>query len=147
MKYKFAKDAGQELIQRFVEGLSGTVLPKKAVLVPVPMHKEREKWRGFNHALELGKLLCQQTGWEIKGDVLFKQRKTTPQTELRGTERKKNLRGVFDVGNKAKEEFLGKTVVIFDDVWTTGSTLKECTKVLKRNGAGIVWGLTLARTR
>lgn len=147
LKYQFAFDIVQELGQHLLMALQADFnpLPKQALLVPIPIYKDRENWRGFNQAKEIGKILADALGWELTPDLLTKMVRTQPQTELARKERLKNLRGVFSLNPHYPLPINHQSLILFDDVWTTGSTLKEATKSLKRRGFNEVWGLTLAR--
>ncbi len=139
LKYKFITDLAEELI-----GLVPKQKLQARVLIPVPLHSRRQRWRGFNQAELLGKMLAERYGGEMKADILERHKHTKPQVDLKGKERKKNIQGAFRIRSKAKFEKQAK-FLIFDDVWTTGSTMRECGQVLKRGGAKEAWGLTLAR--
>jgi competence protein ComFC len=112
------------------------------LLIPVPLHTQRLRERGFNQALLLVKELSRRTGIPYRKTILQKKKPTIPQVNLSGTEREKGLRGAFQV--IGKEELLGKSVLLVDDVYTTGATVNECSKVLLRGGAERVNVLTLA---
>jgi ComF family protein len=112
------------------------------LLIPAPLHPQRLKERGFNQALLLVKELSRRTGIPYRKTILQKKKPTIPQVNLSGTEREKGLRGAFQV--IGKEELLGKSVLLVDDVYTTGATVNECSKVLLRGGAERVNVLTLA---
>lgn len=113
------------------------------VVLPVPLHPKRLRWRGFNQAL----LLAREVGrrWKVPVDpfVLLRVRETQPQTQLAETERRKNVRGAFSVA--AGKTVERKTVLLIDDVYTSGATVNECSRTLRRAGAGEVYVLTLAR--
>ncbi|KKQ24927.1 MAG: ComF family protein [Candidatus Woesebacteria bacterium GW2011_GWA1_37_8] len=148
LKYRFAQETASELAKYCSDFLKAniTALPKDAILVPVPLHKSRENWRGFNQSEEIGKLVASQMKWKFIPDFVLRKVKTTPQTELSEKERKQNLRTAFVFNQKHLPLIAsGLSLIIFDDVATTGSTLKEVGKVLKRNGFKNVWGLTVAR--
>ncbi len=115
---------------------------KKSVIVPIPLHKSKERRRGFNQSVLIGKHLAKKIGCEINADLLIKIKSVKSQTELNKEERFRNVKGVFVLNPKYSK--LDANYIVFDDVWTTGSTLKEACKVLKRNGAETVWGLTIA---
>lgn len=125
--------------------LSGWRLPKKLrkiALVPVPLHRLRENWRGFNQA----ELIAKQVGknrWLVNG--LARIRATGQQARMvnRGM-RAENIKGAFGLRQEG-ERLFGKRVVLIDDVFTSGVTMRECAKVLKKAGARQVWGLVLAR--
>jgi ComF family protein len=113
------------------------------LLIPVPLHPHRLRGRGFNQALLLVKELSRQTGIPYRKRVLQKIKLTIPQVNLSGIERKKEVRGSFHI--IGKEELKGKTILLVDDVYTTGATVNECSKVLVAAGAERVDVLTLAR--
>ncbi len=112
------------------------------VVVPVPLHPKRQKWRGFNQSALLGKMLSQKLGMEY-AEALKRTRYTKPQVGIKAWERKQNMHNAFAPNLKFKIENL--KFLLVDDVWTTGSTLKECAYVLKKGGAQKVWAITLAR--
>lgn len=145
LKYKFAYEIAKELSSYAASLLLKMNFERRAVLVPVPIHRLRENWRGFNQAGELGKLIAENLDWKFSPDLLVRKGLSRPQTGLKGVERQKNIRGVFVVNPHYSSFIIHNSFILFDDVWTTGSTLKEAAKVLKRNGAIWVWGLTIAR--
>jgi competence protein ComFC len=111
-------------------------------LIPVPLHHVRFREREFNQAEELARLLTQHSGIPTL-DALKRVRYTTTQTELSREERMENLRGAFKVRHTA--EVKGRDLVLVDDVFTTGSTVEECSRVLRRAGAASVRVITIAR--
>lgn len=123
-------------------------LKEKPIIVPVPLHQKRQAWRGFNQSALIGKFFSQKLNLICIDDFLLRTRNTTPQVELKGRERKINIKGAFQI-NKIYWPIVNKRksikVFLVDDVWTTGSTIKECTKVLKSKGIEKVWALTLTR--
>jgi ComF family protein len=114
------------------------------VIMPVPLHPRRLRSRGFNQSLLLARCVALKTGAELDFLSLRRTKFTKPQTELSSEERKKNVRKAFEV---LKPGLVKKrTILLVDDVATTGSTLNECAKALKRAGADSVLCLVLART-
>ena len=113
-------------------------------LIPVPLHTQRLRGRGFNQALLLVKELSRRSGIPYRKTILQKKKPTVPQVNLSGAEREKGLRGAFHV--VGMEELEGKWVLLVDDVYTTGATVNECSKVLLRGGAKRVDVLTLVHT-
>ncbi len=111
-------------------------------IVAVPLHWKRENWRGFNQSELLGQSLSKKLGLDYL-DYLKRTRQTKPQVGLKSQQRKENVKGAFILATNQKLQT--KNLILIDDVWTTGSTLKECSKVLKKGGAKKVWALTLAR--
>jgi ComF family protein len=112
------------------------------LLLPVPLHARRLRERGFNQALLLIKELSRQIGIPYGKTILQKRKPTIPQVNLSGAEREKGVRGAFHV--IGKKELEGKSILLVDDVYTTGATVNECSKVLLRGGAERVDVLTLA---
>lgn len=112
-------------------------------LVPVPLHKSRIRERGYNQSALLATELEKLSGLPVILNSLVKHEKSIPQARSANVEeRKKNVSGVFSVGD---ERLAGKSVILIDDVATSGATLDACAGVLKEAGALSVWGLTLAR--
>lgn len=113
------------------------------VLVPVPLHRRRLRQREFDQALALARYLSHQVHIPCQSDILMRQRHTESQVGLNRTERDQNVRGAFDV--RQPQSIQGKTVLLIDDVYTTGATVKECARVLRQAGAEWVGVYTLAR--
>lgn len=113
------------------------------VVIPVPLYWWRENSRGFNQSSLIGQILSEKLGL-VYCDGLKRIRYTKPQVKLRGQERHQNLKGAFELNSNCK--LLPVTcVLLIDDVWTTGSTMRECCYILKRAGAKKVWAITLAK--
>ena len=112
------------------------------VIVPVPLHPARQRERGFNQARLLAELLSAQTLIPSK-PILERIRYTTTQTALDRSERMENLHNAFRLRKNA--DVRGLRVLLVDDVLTTGSTLSECARVLKRANAFSVHAATAAR--
>lgn len=144
LKYKYALEISEELSEIVVNELKKEGKWPKAILVPVPLHKKREKWRGFNQTEEIGKIIAKKMGWKYAPDLVIRKTFKKPQVELGKGERKKNVKGVFEVKKKEKIDE-NASYIIFDDVLTTGSTLKEIEKVLRKAGARHVFKLTVAK--
>jgi ComF family protein len=112
------------------------------LVVPVPLHPRRLKARGFNQALLLAQAFPEAT---LGREVLVRLRHTIPQVGLNPKERRDNVRGAFAVAHP--ELVKDKTVLLLDDLYTTGATAQECARVLRRAGAREVNVLTVARVR
>ena len=112
------------------------------IIVPVPLHPARERERGFNQAALLAELVAEKMSVEIK-PVLERVRFTTTQTAFDRDERMENLHNAFRLRKKADVRHL--RVLLIDDVLTTGSTLSECARVLRRAGAVSIHAATAAR--
>jgi ComF family protein len=114
------------------------------IVVPVPLHEARERWRGFNQSLALARPVALSIGRPMRPDVLIRHRHTRPQIDLTPAQRRGNVRGAFAV--TLPEAVAGRAVLLIDDVFTTGNTLSECARALKRAGATRVACLTLSRS-
>ena len=114
-------------------------------VVPVPSSGKRIAQRGYDVPRLLAGYMARHTGLALCTGLLKKVRDTVPQTELSGAERRKNLKGAFEV--TAQKEVFGKKFLLVDDVFTTGATLAECAKTLKAAGAERVYAVTAAVTR
>lgn len=112
------------------------------LLLPVPLHPRRLKARGFNQALLLARAFPDKP---VGLAVLTRVRYTRPQMELKPRERRENVKGAFAVAQPV--EVKGKNILLVDDLFTTGSTVRECAKVLRRAGAARVEVLTVARVK
>jgi ComF family protein len=113
------------------------------VMVPVPLHIRRLRERGFNQALLLVRELSKRTGIPYEERALKKIKDTPVQIALKKRERRKNLKGAFQV--KDQGAIQGKAVLLVDDVYTTGATVNECSRALLQAGAERVAVLTVAR--
>jgi len=112
------------------------------IITFVPLHWHRQAQRGYNQAEILAQKIGENLDIEVC-DLLVKKQSTRRQAELTGSNRRKNLSGVFKT--KTNIDIKNKKIIIVDDVTTTGSTLNECAAVLKHAGAKEVWGLVVAR--
>ncbi len=115
---------------------------KDWLVVPVPLHWSRQNWRGFNQAVLLGKIFAQKLGLNYE-EALKRMKSTKPQVGQDAYKRRQNIKGAFAL--TTNYELKTKNLLLIDDVWTTGATLKECCFILKKDGAKSVWALTLAR--
>jgi len=132
----------------FISGKNTNEIWDNGILIPVPLDKKKIKIRGYNQSKELAKELSKILKIPVVPDVLVKIKTTASQMELNGQEREKNLQGAFSIKNCSTpdvEQFSGKKVFLVDDVYTTGSTMEECAKILKLAGAKSVWGIVIAR--
>ena len=118
-----------------------TVISADAILVPIPLGRERERERGFNQAALLGERVARAMGVSLRARWLARTRATAPQTALNAMERHDNVRGAFVASSSAA----GADVVLVDDVLTTGATAAECARALRAAGARSVGVLTVAR--
>lgn len=141
-RFKFGGDlaAGRTLSLLWIASPTPRALPQ--AIVPVPLHRSRLRRRGYNQALELAKPLARHLRIPLLRDALLRTRATGAQTELSAVERRRNVRGAFVA---IFQDPVPQHVAVLDDVFTTGATLAECTRVLKRAGVQRVDAWALAR--
>lgn len=152
-QYKYTpyiSDLRDEIGQLMSESLEQSELfhfirQQSPIVIPVPLHRRRLKRRGYNHASLLCSYVAQYFHLEMIDDLVIRTRDTKPQFKLSKSERSSNVQDAFELHNLYRGKIRGKTIVVVDDIATTRSTLREISKVLKRNGAKSVWGLVFAR--
>jgi len=112
-------------------------------VVPVPLHRVRQRERGFNQADKLARCLTERFSDLTVRNGLLRIRETPQQTRLSGAERRRNIKGAFALAQEI--DCRGKTILLVDDVITTGATAEECARTLRRGGAKVVDVLAVAR--
>lgn len=127
-KREFLDFYAEVMVHRFSHILKNW---KPDVLVPIPVHPSRRRRRGFNQAEELARRLSCLLDIPIETRLLVRRRKTAPQRELNPQQRLANLQQAFAVNPKCP---VPRTVILIDDIYTTGSTMEACTRVLKAAG-------------
>lgn len=144
-KYQ-GKGYGLSSFRALLEGLpEPPISTPPDLILPVPLHDRKLRRRGFNQAAILARAFFPKTRRLIRTDLLRREIDTAPQTSLSGKARRQNLKNAFAIWES--EEIRGKNLVLVDDVFTTGTTVNECARVLKKAGASRVEVLTLARVR
>ncbi len=141
-----ARELGLLAAESFSDPRLTPALAGKWPLVPVPLHRQRYQHRTFNQAAEIARALSATTGLAVLG-ALARIRATEHQTSLTRTQRLENLRGAFRVTRSGAREIAAGLpgVVLVDDVLTTGSTVDECAKTLRRAGVPRVFIVTVMR--
>lgn len=114
------------------------------LILPVPLHRSRLFKRQFNQAADLGKVIAQQAQVDFHPLVLVRAKKTRPQVGLTAKQRRKNISGAFELTEEGQRLVAGRQIVLVDDVYTTGSTVEACSRVLLRHRAASVDILTFA---
>jgi competence protein ComFC len=150
IKYGFRYAVSDRLVEAVLEVMQARekeftefskVLLSKPVVVAVPLYWARRNWRGFNQAQAISKIL--EKKWSLtSAEILVRAKLRERQAKLDKKGRLSNVKGIFrmDSGQIAPEK-----VVLVDDVWTTGATMKECARVLKKAGVREIWAVALAR--
>jgi len=145
-KYHFAKELAEPLSRFLIKKLKQypSLFKTKPVVIPVPLHPKRLRWRGFNQV----ELLAQKLSWKfdlpLNKNCLIRIKHSTPQVDLKNhLERKNALKNAFSL--KEKINLKQKNIILIDDVWTTGATLTECAKILRKLKPKEIWGVVLAK--
>lgn len=142
----FAAELGLLARESFADPRLAPALDGKWPLVPVPLHRKRLRHRHFNQAAEIALALAKHTGLPVL-NALLRTRQTETQTLLNRRQRMENLRGAFALSRSGKRRASEKPegAVLIDDVLTTGSTVNECARTLRRAGFGKVFVVTVMR--
>ncbi|KAF0134209.1 MAG: ComFC [Candidatus Saganbacteria bacterium] len=146
LKFKFKNKTGlaEPLGAFMVKYLSQNLdMNKVDFIVPVPLHSKKFLERGFNQSELLSHAISKHYNLPTVSGLLFRVKETNPQFELPRNERIKNVKGAFEV--RGANLLRDRNILLVDDIYTTGSTVSECTKILKTNGAKNVHVLTLSR--
>lgn len=118
-------------------------IKKFDIIIPVPIHKKRKKKRGYNQSELIAKVISQKLDIQLQLNVLYKIRNNLPQSTLNQAERKYNAKNVYILKNKELIE--NKNILIFDDIYTTGNTVNECSKIIKGAQVNNIGVLTIAK--
>ncbi len=129
----------------WLKNAAGGMLENADVLVPVPLHRWRLLKRRYNQAAVMAWAFGRYTDKAVIPDALLRVRSTPSQGHLKAKERADNVKKAFTVNERHKSKLAGKSVILIDDVYTTGATVNECTKALLKAGVKDVHVLTLAR--
>jgi len=152
-KYRFIDALHVPLGKMLIRAIENSTMPLPDLIIPIPLHPRRLRWRGFNQAALLARYLAENLtpGFPLPvlEKVLIRRRYTNPQMQLKNhTHRKKNIRGAFAIeasSRRLRKSLRNKNVWLIDDVTTTGATLFECAETLKKAGVRSVFGIVLAR--
>ena len=151
LKYEHVRPAANVLgrmLAEVIARLAPEFGEQAAMVIPVPLHQRKYHERGFNQAEVIAEaaLKLKPSGLDLRlaTGVLKRTRATLSQTGLSSHQRRENMRGAFEVERSA--EIAGKPILLVDDVFTTGTTISECARVLQRAGATRIWVATVART-
>jgi ComF family protein len=151
LKYEQVQPAANVLgrmLAEAIEALAPAFGDAPVTMLPVPLHRGKRRQRGFNQTELIAraalKLKPAQGRLILNADLLVRQRPTQSQIGLTRHQRRENMRGAFAVPQPA--EIKGREILLVDDVFTTGTTVSECARILRRHGASKVWVATVART-
>lgn len=146
LKYKFQEKT--YLYKIFLKNLKNNkkiylFLKKYDIIIPVPISKKREKQRGYNQSSLLAKEISKDFNIKYNEKILMKDIHTEPQSSLSKEDRIKNVKNVYSVKNS--EKIINRNILLIDDIYTTGNTVNECSRVLKQSGAKNIGILTIAK--
>jgi len=149
-KYDFVKELAKPLGLLMIKKLNNfpnNFNKNNSILIPVPLHKKRLKWRGFNQSELLAQVISQELNIPVINNILIRNKHTLPQVKLENSkQRKENIEQVFSLEVRPRQlDFKNKNIILIDDISTTGATLKECTKALKPLKPKKIIGLVVAR--
>ena len=134
---EYADFYGEEICRRYQKRLLSV---KPQAIVPVPLHPSRKKKRGYNQAEELAKVLGQKLGIPVRPELLKRGRNTEALKTLSPAGRYQSLAGAFQAGRKKCPY---SSVLLVDDIYTTGATMEGCSRVLREMGAEKIYGVTV----
>lgn len=136
LKYQGLKPLAETIGQKLGDCILACIGNIKIdIIIPVPLHDSRLYSRGFNQSEEIARAIGNRLSLPVESDILYAARKTRQQAKLPAHEREANVRGAFEVADRSGF-IAGKTILLVDDVTTTGATLRENSRVLKAAGAG-----------
>lgn len=150
LKYRFISDSSEPLSEWMTKALLRNDLPIPDLIVPIPLHPRRLRWRGYNQsqllAENISKNLAPMLNIEVK-DILKRDKNNKAQMKIKNyRERLQNIQDIFSFDARFGQNILkNKEILLIDDIATTGATLQECAKILKENGAKKVYGAVIAR--
>lgn len=149
-KYRFAEELSSPLGNIILKSIKNSELPLPDIIIPVPLHSRRLRWRGFNQSELLAEYVSKKItpGFPIPvvSDLLQRFRYTHPQMEIKNYfARRKNIENSFKITKNKLELVKNKRILLVDDVTTTGATIFECAKTLKKSGALEVFAVVIAR--
>lgn len=153
-KYQYVKELVEPLSELLIKKLQNVPITSEMIIAPIPLHKRKLKKRGFNQAQLLAEKVADQLAINFQPQLLKRKRHTPPQAKIKDRQqRKQALKNVFEISPEFERQCIeenknllkNKTVIVIDDVFTSGATLLEAAKVLNSAGTKQVWGLVIAK--
>jgi ComF family protein len=145
-KYHYVKELAEPLSKLLIRSLenNSTTSTNSTIIVPIPLYGTRLRYRGFNQAELLGKKIAEHFNLPMENNILKRIIATSPQVNIKNEEKRKaNIEDAFGISEPSRVQ--GKIIILVDDVATTGATLIEAGKILKKFGAKEVWALVVAK--
>lgn len=148
-KYHYVQELSEPLAQLLINQLEISGFEFKNsdfLIVPIPLHRHRLKYRGFNQAELIAEKISGKFNLNIETDILKRKNLSTPQAKIKDEEKRKlNLQNVFSINPEKIGKIKDKIILLVDDVVTTGATMNEAAKIFKESGAKEIWALTIAK--
>lgn len=146
LKYSRVRDIAPVLGDLVVQKLHGRELEivQRSVIIPIPLHWTHQRRRWFNQSELIAQEIAKTLGFQVNTKLLIRSKQKQSQTTLKKADRLKNMKGAFAIAQE-KSLKVPNSIVLLDDVWTTGATSREAASVLKRAGVKKVWALTVVR--
>ena len=146
MKYEDHPEIAKPLGYWLADGWLATAPREKAVVIPIPMHKKKQRERGFNQSELLANSFCEATGLQIWRNALVKLKQTQPLYNLSSQERLEMVKDIFAIGKDFRNRSSYAPVLLVDDIYTTGATVNSAIEVLRKAGIKVVGVLAIATT-
>jgi ComF family protein len=149
LKYQRVRPAAAVLGRMLAESVAGLLeesVDGSTMVIPIPLHRTKQRQRGFNQTELIARAMLEHLsapGLKLEASVLRRSRMTESQTGLTRAQRRRNVRGAFAV--QSPDAIAGRDILLVDDVFTTGTTVSECARLLQRAGAARVRVATVAR--
>ena len=133
-KYYHKRYIGRYIGEIMSDYLKGTYIDDIDIVTAVPISRKKEKFKGYNHSHIIGKNISKICRKEYVKDLIIRNKDTIPLKELTRNQREMELSNVFEFNDNYVNEDKNKTILLVDDIYTTGSTLNECSRILKKSG-------------
>lgn len=133
-KYHHNRYIGRHIAEMMFDCLKGSYIDDIDFITAVPINRKKERFKGYNHSHIMGKHISKISGKKYVKDLVIRCRETVPLKELTKKEREKELSGAFKFNDLYNGKNFGNTVLLVDDIYTTGTTLDECSRILKKSG-------------
>lgn len=134
---------GEWLGQSWLDTPQGKKI-KKLTVVPIPLHQQKFNLRGFNQSVEIARGFCQVTGYALQTQVLIRVKKTEAMFSLNPQQRQANVKNAFVLNKKWHDKAARSSILLLDDIYTTGSTMKEAYQALNRNSIPVSGAAVMA---
>jgi ComF family protein len=140
IKYHYSREVVKSLVGLMARAIPPGMFEGDWLIVPIPLHVSRQRFRGFNQSSEIAKQLSKVLSFPVYEGVLVRERNAGQQVGRHRSERVRAMDGAFSVTGSV----VGQKIILVDDVWTTGATMRSAALALKSSGAASIWCLVVA---